>query len=148
MFGAKQAMASLPVPESAAIASSARAGTAVAEAGHQSSSNEEETKMATVITEECINCGACEPVCPNRAITAGDDYYVIAEGRCTECVGFFGKEACADACPVNCCVPDPKKPESEADLYARAVALHPKKKLPALEALGAGQSRFRAGAAS
>ena len=24
--------------------------------------------MAIVITEECINCGACEPECPNNAI--------------------------------------------------------------------------------
>ena len=27
--------------------------------------------MATMITEECINCGACEPECPNEAITEG-----------------------------------------------------------------------------
>ncbi len=33
--------------------------------------------MATVITEECINCGACEPECPNGAISQGDDIYVI-----------------------------------------------------------------------
>ena len=24
--------------------------------------------MAIIITEECINCGACEPECPNNAI--------------------------------------------------------------------------------
>ncbi len=29
--------------------------------------------MATMITEECINCGACEPECPNEAISEGDD---------------------------------------------------------------------------
>ena len=27
--------------------------------------------MATMITEECINCGACDPECPNTAIYAG-----------------------------------------------------------------------------
>ena len=27
--------------------------------------------MALKITEECINCGACEPVCPNNAIYEG-----------------------------------------------------------------------------
>ena len=27
--------------------------------------------MATTITNECINCGACEPECPNTAIYAG-----------------------------------------------------------------------------
>jgi len=28
--------------------------------------------MATHITDECINCGACEPECPNDAISEGD----------------------------------------------------------------------------
>jgi NAD-dependent dihydropyrimidine dehydrogenase PreA subunit len=27
--------------------------------------------MAIKITEECINCGACEPECPNNAIYEG-----------------------------------------------------------------------------
>ena len=27
--------------------------------------------MSTMITEECINCGACEPECPNTAIYEG-----------------------------------------------------------------------------
>ena len=27
--------------------------------------------MAIVITDECINCGACEPECPNTAIYEG-----------------------------------------------------------------------------
>ena len=29
--------------------------------------------MAIKITEDCINCGACEPECPNGAIFAGGD---------------------------------------------------------------------------
>ena len=33
--------------------------------------------MATIITEECINCGACEPECPNQAISQGEDIFVI-----------------------------------------------------------------------
>ena len=44
--------------------------------------------MATYITEECINCGACEPECPNEAISEGEDIYVIDPKLCTECVGF------------------------------------------------------------
>jgi ferredoxin len=28
-------------------------------------------KMAIIITDECINCGACEPECPNTAIYEG-----------------------------------------------------------------------------
>ena len=54
--------------------------------------------MALKITEECINCGACEPECPNTAITAGDDAYVIDAEKCTECVGFHDHEACAAVC--------------------------------------------------
>ena len=29
--------------------------------------------MAIIITDDCINCGACEPECPNTAILAGAD---------------------------------------------------------------------------
>ena len=29
--------------------------------------------MATMITEECINCGACEPECPVTAIFPEED---------------------------------------------------------------------------
>ncbi|NIQ03811.1 MAG: 4Fe-4S ferredoxin, partial [Nitrospinaceae bacterium] len=50
--------------------------------------------MATLITDECINCGVCEPECPNNAISEGEDYYVIDPDLCTECVGFHGEEAC------------------------------------------------------
>ena len=31
--------------------------------------------MAYQISDECINCGACEPECPVSAISAGDDKY-------------------------------------------------------------------------
>jgi ferredoxin len=102
--------------------------------------------MATVITSECINCGACEPECPNTAIYQGgvewqgtdgsmhpamsnDIFYIVPE-KCTECVGFFDQEACAAVCPVDCCVPDPQRPESEALLLERARALHPDKTIP------------------
>src|SRR5262249_34100611 len=95
--------------------------------------------MATVITDECINCGACEPECPNTAIYQGgvewelngvthpaisnDIFYIVPE-KCTECVGFFDHEACAAVCPVDCCVPDPNIPETEDVLIARAKTLH------------------------
>jgi len=36
---------------------------------------EKENAMAIIITDECINCGACEPECPNTAIyEAADDW--------------------------------------------------------------------------
>jgi Fe-S-cluster-containing hydrogenase component 2 len=80
--------------------------------------------MATMITNECINCGACEPECPNNAITQGDPVFVIDPQLCTECVGFHDYEACAAVCPVDCCVTDPNNIESEEVLIARAKVLH------------------------
>src|SRR5262249_16568122 len=80
--------------------------------------------MATMITNECINCGACEPECPNNAISQGDPIYVIDPVLCTECVGFHDYEACAAVCPVDCCVTDPNNIEAEDVLIDRARALH------------------------
>ena len=76
--------------------------------------------MATRITEDCINCGACEDECPNGAISMGEDTFVIDPALCTECVGFHGKEQCAEVCPVDCCVADPNNEETEDALLARA----------------------------
>ncbi len=101
--------------------------------------------MATVITSDCINCGACEPECPNTAIYAGgvawdlngqsspaiaQDIYYIVPSKCTECVGFHDHEACAGVCPVDCCVPDPAIPETQDVLLQRARALHPELTIP------------------
>lgn len=36
--------------------------------------------MAIKITEECINCGACEPECPNNAIYEGGVEWSISDG--------------------------------------------------------------------
>jgi len=36
--------------------------------------------MAIKITEECINCGACEPECPNNAIYEGGVAWNWSEG--------------------------------------------------------------------
>jgi NAD-dependent dihydropyrimidine dehydrogenase PreA subunit len=81
--------------------------------------------MATMITSDCINCGACEPECPNNAISQGDPVFVIDPKLCTECVGFHDYEACAAVCPVDVCVTDPNNIESEEALIARARELHP-----------------------
>lgn len=114
--------------------------------------------MAIMITDECINCGACEPECPNNAIYEGgvewtmaegtgvsgkytletseevgvndpqlpvmEDYYFIVADKCTECVGFHEEPQCAAVCPVDCCVPDPDRVESEEILLDRKERLH------------------------
>ena len=36
--------------------------------------------MAIHITDDCINCGACEPECPNNAIYEGGVEWAFADG--------------------------------------------------------------------
>lgn len=95
--------------------------------------------MALMITEECINCSACEPECPNTAIYEGgkqwtlfgetydplaESIYYIVPDKCTECVGFHEEPQCAAVCPVDCCVPDPDHVESQEILLERKARLH------------------------
>jgi ferredoxin len=75
--------------------------------------------MAYIITDECINCGACEPECPNQAISVGEERYLIDPAKCTECVGHFDASQCAAVCPVDACVPDPENKETRDQLMAR-----------------------------
>jgi ferredoxin len=75
--------------------------------------------MAFKITEECINCGACEPECPNQAISAGDEIYIIDPEKCTECVGHFDTSQCAAVCPVDCCIADPDHRETREELMSK-----------------------------
>jgi ferredoxin len=111
-----------------------------------------------MITDECINCGACEPECPNNAIYEGgvewamtdgttvagpyqledgtvvdareklspvsNEYYYIVPDKCTECVGFHEEPQCAAVCPVDCCVPDPERVETQEELLLRKDRLH------------------------
>lgn len=111
-----------------------------------------------MITDDCINCGACEPECPNNAIYEGgvewtiadgtsisddytledgtvvdaqdkltpvsDEFYYIVPDKCTECVGFHEEPQCAAVCPVDCCVPDPEREETEEVLLGRKERLH------------------------
>ena len=83
--------------------------------------------MAYKITEDCNNCKACEPECPNTAISQGDDYFVIDPAKCTECVGFHGQPQCAAVCPVDACITDDAHAEDEATLIAKAKKLNPGK---------------------
>jgi ferredoxin len=59
--------------------------------------------MSMRITEDCIDCGACEPECPRGAISEGDPHYTIDADKCTECVE-EGTSLCVAVCPVECIV--------------------------------------------
>ena len=62
--------------------------------------------MAMKILAECINCAACEPECPNQAISRDEaiDLFVVDAGRCMECVGAYDSPRCVAVCPVDCIV--------------------------------------------
>ena len=79
--------------------------------------------MALLINEECVNCGVCEPECPNEAITEGEDIYIIEPPKCTECVGHFDEPQCVDVCPVDCIVTDPDNTETPEELQAKYQSL-------------------------
>ena len=51
--------------------------------------------MAYKISDACIECGACESVCPVGAISEGDGKYVIDASKCIDC------GSCAGECPVG-----------------------------------------------
>ncbi|WP_185850273.1 4Fe-4S dicluster domain-containing protein [Blattabacterium cuenoti] len=105
--------------------------------------------MSIKITEDCINCGACEPECPNHAIYEGgktwkmsdgnslfhknedynipqepkkkDTYFIVSE-KCTECIGFYEEPQCIMICPVNCCILDMY--ETKEELINKKNLLH------------------------
>lgn len=72
--------------------------------------------MSLFITEECINCDVCEPECPNKAISQGEDIYEINPDLCTQCLGHYDEPQCQIVCPVACIDLDPNKIESDEQL--------------------------------
>ena len=79
--------------------------------------------MALMITDECINCDVCEPECPNEAISAGEEYYVIDHTKCTECVGHFEEPQCRRVCPVDCIPLNPDIVETREQLHEKFLRL-------------------------
>jgi ferredoxin len=75
--------------------------------------------MALKITDECINCDVCAPVCPNEAIYQGEAIFEITPQLCTECVGHFAEPQCVAICPVNCIVLNPEHSETPEELQAK-----------------------------
>ncbi len=72
-----------------------------------------------MITDECINCDVCEPVCPNDAIYQGQEIYEIDPNLCTECVGHYEEPQCVSVCPIDCIPMNPNVIETKEELLAK-----------------------------
>ncbi len=83
--------------------------------------------MALMITDECINCDVCEPVCPNQAIYQGEAIFEINPSLCTECVGHFNEPQCVAVCPVSCIPLNPEYLETKEQLMDKYMKLQEKK---------------------
>ena len=57
--------------------------------------------MAYQIIQGCVNCWACEPLCPQQAIRAAKPHFVIEAAACTECDGDHAEPQCASICPIE-----------------------------------------------
>jgi len=57
--------------------------------------------MALKIIDGCVNCWACEALCPNQAIYAAQPHFLVQASKCTECLGEFAEAQCADICPIE-----------------------------------------------
>jgi ferredoxin len=75
--------------------------------------------MSLMITDECINCDVCEPVCPNDAIYQGQEIYEIDANLCTECVGHYEEPQCVSVCPIDCIPLNPDVVETKEQLLAK-----------------------------
>ena len=57
--------------------------------------------MAESIIDLCVNCCACEPVCPSHAISEAKPHFMVDPKKCTECEGDFPVFQCASICPIE-----------------------------------------------
>lgn len=61
--------------------------------------------MSLSIIETCVNCWACEPVCPSNAIyegkVEGKAHFLIDPKKCTECEGDYSEQQCSSICPIE-----------------------------------------------
>ena len=90
--------------------------------------------MAYLVTDDCIDCNACEIECPNNAIygpgapwelhgkeypALNDTHTYIAHEKCTECVGYYDEPQCVAACPSEAIIKDPDREETHKELLAK-----------------------------
>ena len=57
--------------------------------------------MAFQIIDGCVNCWACEPLCPSQSIYEAKPHFLIDARKCTECEGDHPDPQCARICPIE-----------------------------------------------
>lgn len=69
-----------------------------------------------IVADNCTGCCACEPECPNQAISeAKGGLFVIDPAKCTECVGHHDEAQCVAVCPIEeTCIIDENYPRYQA----------------------------------
>lgn len=69
-----------------------------------------------IVADNCTGCCACEPECPNQAISeAKGGLFVIDPAKCTECVGHHDEAQCVAVCPIEeTCIIDDNYPRYQA----------------------------------
>ncbi len=63
--------------------------------------------MTYTITDQCIACEKCLPLCPTGAIEKNNNgKFSIAPNLCNDCLGSYGVAQCMAGCPTfNGCTP-------------------------------------------
>lgn len=69
-----------------------------------------------IVKDNCTGCSACEPECPNKAISeTKDGLFVIDPAKCTECIGHHDEAQCVAVCPIDdTCIIDDNYPRYQA----------------------------------
>ena len=57
-----------------------------------------------IVKADCTGCSACEPECPNDAISEKGAIFIINPELCTECEGHYDTPQCVAVCPVDGCI--------------------------------------------
>ncbi|AKH21694.1 4Fe-4S dicluster domain-containing protein [Sedimenticola thiotaurini] len=63
--------------------------------------------MAYEIIDSCVNCWACEPLCPSQAISEQRPHFRIDAKKCTECEGDYADPQCVSICPIEGAILNP-----------------------------------------
>ncbi len=92
--------------------------------------------MSLRITDDCINCGACEIECPKSAVFpkqkepqyrepvftinlsrfsefVSSEHFYIDPYKCNNCESFYSAPRCIDVCPLPCSLMESKYVFSE-----------------------------------